>query len=135
MCLAVHKDAKILIANEDIIVYKGIYIEFDNKYKSPYQEYIYIKNKTYKNEHTIEKLSVAKEFFFDEEEVNIIKKSRIKKENIKCIKYGYHFAFSPTRLSNKRYVTKIVKCIIPKGSKYIIGIDKNLGVSDTIILL
>lgn len=41
MCLAVHKDAKILIANEDIIVYKRISIEFDNKYKTPYQEYIY----------------------------------------------------------------------------------------------
>lgn len=96
---------------------------------------IYIKNKIYKNEHTIEKLSIVKGSFFDIEEFNIVKKSRIKKENIKYIKYGYHFAFSSTRLSNKMYVTKIVKCIIPKNSKYIIGIDKNLGVSDTIILL
>lgn len=82
MCLTVHKDAKILIANEDIIVYKGIYKEFDNKYKSPYQGYTYVKNKTYKNEHTIEKLSFAKGFFFDQEEFNIVKKSRIKKKKI-----------------------------------------------------
>ena len=93
MCLAVHKDAKILIANEGIIVYKGISIEFDNKYKTPYQEYIYVKNKTYKNKHTIEKLSVAKEFFFDKEEVNIVKKSRIKKRKYKTYKIWLLFCF------------------------------------------
>lgn len=135
MCLIVHKNTEIKTAKEDITVYKIVYCS-NNKYLSAYYSFQYIKDKIYSINDSLV-LSEEEGFPFDSKEGKIVYSSLISKEDLRWIYKGFHFAFTKARLYSCccRGMRKIiVKCTIPKGTKYIIGIDKDLGVSDAIIL-
>lgn len=134
MCLAVHKDSKIITARKDITVYKIVRISGDN-YKSPYLRFEYEKNKKYSVSENL--LKSTEGVCFDDLEYRIMMSYGFPRGDIRWIHKGFHFAFKESRLItplNSCIGRMIVKCTIPKGSKYIRGLDDNLGVSDTIIL-
>lgn len=136
MCLIVHKDSKIITAKENIVVYKIVYYFDGDEYMSPYLRFKYKRNEKYSISKGLIKSDEG--FGFDSLEYNIIESLKIPQTDIRWIHEGYHFAFKEHRLStalNRNSGSIMIKCIIPKGAKYIVGIDKNLGVSDTIILL
>lgn len=133
MCLIVHKDTEIKIAKEDITVYKMVKLHNEN-YVTPYLFFLYKKDKIYSISKSL-CLSDKKGPGFDRRELIIVSKSLIPKKDLRWIYEGFHFSFTKIRLYDCYYIdSRIIKCIIPKGSKYIVGIDKDLGVSDTIIL-
>lgn len=133
MCLIVHKDTEIKIAKEDIIVYKMVKLHNED-YVTPYLSFLYKKDKIYSTSKSL-CLSDKKDPGFDRRELIIVSKSLIPKKDLRWIYEGFHFSFTKARLYDCYYIdSRIVKCTIPKGSKYIVGIDKDLGVSDTIIL-
>lgn len=133
MCLIVHKDTEIKTAKEDITVYKMVKLHNEN-YVTPYLSFLYKKDKIYSLNRSL-CLSDKKGPGFDRRELIIVRKSLIPKKDLRWIYEGFHFSFTKTRLHDCYYIdSRIVKCTIPKGSKYIVGIGKDLGVSDTIIL-
>lgn len=135
MCLIVHKDAEIEIAKIDITVYK-IVERFDKIYSALYQDFVYKKNKLYSINRPLV-LSGQKGSHFDSKEGIAAFTSSIPIYDFRWVYEGYHFAFIKERLYDccrLDYRICIVECTIPKGSKFIRGIDNLLGVSDAIIL-
>lgn len=135
MCLIVHKDTEIEIAKKDITVYKIVDC-YKDYYIAPYYDFQYIKNKLYSINNSLI-LSKEKGSCFDSKESAAAYFSFMPREDFRWIHEGFHFAFTIERLYD-RYDLDInrvaVRCTIPKGSKFVRGIDHLLGVSDTIIL-
>ena len=137
MCLAIYKDYNFLIAKKDITIYKIVRI-YKGLYYSPFVWHKYELGKTYSETINFSKRKWKGVCFDCLEQEKVRKLSDYL--SVRFITKGFHFSFTKKRLTESdAYKTNskdlfIVKGIIPKGSKYIVGIDKNLGVSDTIIL-
>ena len=118
-------DPVILIAGEDIVCYKVMLKHYNkNEYESVYQNYVYLRNQ-------INPI------------VDLVIRTRQHPGNhiLSCIDEGYHsYATLKTAresvLSGEKRV--VLRCIIPRGAKYIYDDKYNLGdlvyVSDQIIL-
>ena len=145
MCLIIEKNQQPLIAKKDITVFKVVNIhrkesneiEIHSWMNSPDQ----IKYKYKVKMNTT--LSLTSDTSpLDSVETEKARK-KMKEEDFIFIGKGFHFAFTKKRLSSLLYTkfnhyTKfsiILKFLIPKGSKYYIGVDNKLGVSDTIMLI
>lgn len=129
MCLVVKKNQRPLVAEKDIVVYKSV--EWRNyKYVSPFHGFVYEK-KQYKTR----MCSSIERWAFDDIETEVVRKlyGPMRNANIKFIGKGFHFAFSRKRLEHAAG-GYIMRCIIPKGTKYYVGIDTTLGVAEKIIV-
>lgn len=101
MCLHIEENQKAEIATEDIICYKAITEKFDNDLYTFYQQAKIKIGKTYRSKFTIDFLGEI------EKGLHSLTTLEIAKEFI-INKFLIHKAH-------------IVKCIIPKGSKYYLG--------------
>ena len=129
MCLVVKKYAKKKTAVEDIVVYKALRISpFNNKELSSiyYGRFIYKFNTLYKTK--IEETFDIQ--FFDDISVDYYSKFDV--NTLRSYGSGFHSAISLERLRNTFYSK--YKCIIPKGSKYIVD-RTGLVISDQIIII
>lgn len=137
MCLAVYKDSNFLIAEKDITIYKLVRIN-KGLYCSPFFWHRYEPGKIYFETVTFRKQKQTNPCFDGLERKKVDDFNDY--SNVRFITKGFHFSFTKERLTRSevykinRKILFIIKGIIPKGSKYIIGIDNKLGVSNTIVL-
>jgi hypothetical protein len=119
MCLAVKKGTRVKTAKEDIVVYK-LLAEDDNIYKSPYQHVEWKIGETKEEEIQVEKEERC--FFDDKDETDnglcnyYITESD--KNKFTFYSKGLHSVGSIERAKVSQRDHIIVKCIIPKNSKY-----------------
>lgn len=101
MCLQLPRFTRKLTAKKDIVCYKWLAIDMYDYLKTPYQHQTVIIGETYKSELILPKN------FFHRRNVNIgIHSFKNRQDAIRDV----HF-----------HSNCIVKCVIPKGSKYCIG--------------
>lgn len=129
MCLqTAQKEVK--IAKKDLIVYKLFEKQEGNYFVSPYQNFEYKINKLYKTNILEDKDDCA----FDE----LSRKIRLKsKKRWKSYGKGFHAALYKNRFENTEddaFYGLVVKCVIPKNSKYYVGFGK-LIISNQIIVI
>ena len=118
MCLNLKKtketfEEHIEIAQEDIVVwkvmgYKSKYLGLWRRFYSYYQEYVYKFNRIY----------TVSEFTYDIRAYGINMYYEIYKGLHAYLTYGDAYIFIEQWVDN-RNVVEIVKCIIPKGTKYL----------------
>jgi len=137
MCTLVKKSQKLETLDKDLKVYKLMKRKAENgMIISGFKRFPYQKGKLYKTK-IAEETSVFNMIPFDSEERNILRKYLMEVYNDPAlyIGSGFHSALTIERLkSNLYYNNVIVECIIPKGSQILRGIDKNLIVSNQIII-
>lgn len=137
MCLLFHKNNRIRVATKDIVVYKLIQhnVGFNgiSFLSSPFMGMKWSLNELHETEITI--LPEVSSSFDNYDRINAEKKWG--KENIWSAKKGFHSSKTKKRISEYASIygnTRVNKAIIPKGAKYITGID-GLMVSDQLILI
>ena len=146
MCLIIKGKQRIKIAKEDIVVYKTLYTSlhsrhmgFKYKFNVKYETELTFANKKEDyicSDHKelnivysyLDKIKISKGNFLQH-----IKEDLVEKNIISFVKEGFHSYRTTDRISDTFSVC-IYKCIIPKGSRYYIGIDKDLLVSNQIII-
>lgn len=118
------------IAKKDIVCYKIIERISNNEYKSPYQGDEIIFNKTIIASKPPKKFNIMPDVDID-----------LKTINDYYIGEGFIHAFIATRDARNHYYyflcregATIVKCIIPKGSRYFVNIDNTEICSDRMMI-
>lgn len=101
MCLEIQKDAKILIAAEDIVCYK--IVKNPNEYHKNYRSYFQLTD-----------IEIGKTYISC---LNRVKNSI--EEGLHSM--GHYYGVSLLRYYLADINSSIVKCIIPKGSSYYVG--------------
>lgn len=134
--------ARAKVAKQDIISYKlmDVYGE-NNQICSTYRFYEYSTNELYETKLTYQKCSPCHfEYLDNKEHEYFFNGSEVKPEfkgKLKSVEQGFHSSIKIERLSRLlNYgsgMTKIFKCIIPKGAKIVYG-SEGLIVSDKIII-
>lgn len=127
MCLCIKKDSVPLIAQKDIICYKAVFPTQTKRRKFLFWKYDIVKCKSVVRLH--------------EYTCNILNKPihiKSKPFNLEyvVINEGYHVCL--TRDKALSYIAHdneiIVKCIIPKGTKYYVDSENTLAVASNIII-
>ena len=101
MCLHIEENQQAEIATEDIICYKAIIEKLDNELYTFYQQAKIKIGNTYRSKFTID--------CFGEIEKGL--------HSLTTLEIAKEFIYDKTLTR----ITHIVKCIIPKGSKYYLG--------------
>jgi hypothetical protein len=135
MCLTT-KQTKPYIAEEDIICYKFGFIEKKNKFRSTTMNFSYKFKKLYTLRKNLLKNKITIREFIKALVNNIHKRKSeyIRENSYFDIHYGFHSLLCPIILSLSSS-TKMIECIIPKGSKYYIDYMNSEYVSNKIILI
>lgn len=131
MCLIVHKSAKEKIAEKDIICYKRLWYEDGVSYHAVQQCFRYKLGKEYKTSFTLveETSMLGVDFKFpDEYSIDAYKQYATKKDeygkpelytrmkDVRIYQQGFH-SYSSKKHKYERYPN--VRCVIPKGTKYV----------------
>ena len=109
MCLYITNRSKRMTANKDIVVYKILMVDFndENILRTPFQKAIVEIGETYSS-----KLDYP-----------IVTQSLVKRKKAIILRglHSYKHLKHIKRYKNLYSVTRIAKCIIPKGAEYYVG--------------
>ena len=130
MCTVVKKYSKSKIAEEDIYVYKTVNVIHRDVYSS-FARFKYIPMEMYETK--IEKKDIGN--YLDSREIVKVDEYRENGAEVMYVHKGFHSAISRKRLTllARKSNSLVMRFRIPKGAKYIIGVDPELIVSDKII--
>lgn len=120
MCLLFNKHTPVRIATKDIVVYKILNKWGDKTLHSPF--WGIAKKWIIGRKYRVSKLGIIPSMcssFDEQDETNAIKKWG--RKNIWSVAEGFHSSKTKERIQDNHY--EIYECIIPKGAKYITGID------------
>jgi len=126
-----------LVAETDIICYKSLRLVNGGMYSSIYMGFTYTLNDLYTSELSFGDNKCAwdnmEQFAWDE----IDPTWQSDNSNVNAVEMGFHAVLNPERFENEEHedeggITMI--CVIPKGSKYFLGLT-DIIVSDSIIVL
>ena len=119
MCLITNQKEP-LVAQEDMVVYKGLTALEDNKAGSIYESFSYILGQLYTTEMQQDDDWCAADTpsvrWLDNNYPNWHRGEE--KEHLICIGPGYHSSLTERRISYHRKSDSIYQCTIPKGSLY-----------------
>ena len=116
-----------LVAEEDIVCYKQLYVNYNGEIVTPYTNFLYLQSVYKKNK--------KKRIPFKAEIVNkwkFIWRHVFGFSNVVADGFIHTFSSAPLYQSLGRG-NRVFQCIIPKGTKYFIGIGEHEYASEQII--